>query len=247
MAKLSEDSVGYRIRIARCSINLTQKQLAEAVGVGSNYIAMVERGKKNPSEELIFKIARVTHTTAKWIAGTSDCQSAYPEPDGSAEQINRDSATIAYLIDIIRDECAKKDWEIAEPTAQNEFPKVDWLPDYWFYLKNGPMRQWAFDLSLCVYNRPDLYSKDGSMSPSLTFANFIANVLFSNPLIRGETKYTFVVPTAEIFSKLLKEIKIPIGNLSILQIDINSKQIVQEKYLCKGTGHAAYLEDTLKF
>lgn len=247
MNRIDEDTIGYRIRIARCSINLTQKQLADEVGVGSNYIATVERGKKNPSEELVHRIAAATHTTTKWISGISENQTAYPESDGSAEQVNANSASIAYLVDIIRNECAKKDWEIAEPTLQNEFPKTDWLPDYWFYLKNGPIRQWAFDLSLCVYSRPDFFSKDGIMSPKLAFANFISNVLFSNPLTKSETKFTFVVPTAEIFSKLLKEIKIPIGNFSILQIDINEKKAVQEKYLCNEGAYHDYLEETLRF
>ena len=38
-----ETTVGSRIRLARVGLTLTQKQLAQAVGVSANHLAMVER------------------------------------------------------------------------------------------------------------------------------------------------------------------------------------------------------------
>ena len=139
MIMINENSLGYRIRTARCHLNLTQKQLAEEVGVGANYIAMVERGVKKPSQDLIERIAHATRTTTDWINGTSENQTAYPEADGSLIQTNQDSASIGYLVDLIRSECAKMNWEIEEPERQNDFPKTDWLPNYWFRIKNAPI------------------------------------------------------------------------------------------------------------
>ncbi len=247
MIMINENSLGYRIRTARCHLNLTQKQLAEEVGVGANYIAMVERGVKKPSQDLIERIAHATRTTTDWINGTSENQTAYPEADGSLIQTNQDSASIGYLVDLIRSECAKMNWEIEEPERQNDFPKTDWLPNYWFRIKNAPIDRWAFDLSQCVYYRPDLFSRDGKLSPKLNFANFISNVLFSNPMIRNKTKYTFVVPSSEIYEMFWNDIVVPLGNVSIMQVDIVENRVVHERYLCKGKEISDYLEQTLRF
>lgn len=246
---IKEDTIGGRVRLARVGFNLTQKQLAELVGVGSNYLAMVERGSKNASDDLIRRIAAATHTTYEWLMGTSEHQTAYPESDGSLEQMHDNSAGLGYLVELIRANCTEKGWPVLEPEQQSAFPKTDWQPDYWFYLKakDGPISYWVFDLDLCIYKRPDLFNKDGTMSPKIAFFNFLSNLVFGNPLIRSKTKYTFVVPSAEIFDSLLRQPTLPLGNLSLMQIDIPNKKIIREEYLCARDDQAEYLTATLRF
>lgn len=64
---IDHNTIGYRISLARLNKGLTQKQLAAIVGVVPTYITAVERCKRNPSEELIKKIAKATGATAEWI------------------------------------------------------------------------------------------------------------------------------------------------------------------------------------
>lgn len=41
------------------ALNMTQRELAEAVGVGVPHISKVEAGRENPSDELLFRLAEV--------------------------------------------------------------------------------------------------------------------------------------------------------------------------------------------
>lgn len=239
-------SIGNRIRLARVGLNLTQKQLAEAVNIGANYLAMVERGSRNASDKLIKKIATATHTTYEWLMGTSEHQTAYPEPDGSLEQINDNTASLGYLVELIREGCAEKDWVIEEPVNFANFQKTNWLPDYWFEVKDAPIEYWAFDFNLCIYKRPVL-GKDGTVAPAYAYANFLKNMVLSNPLIRNETKYTLVVPNREIFESMIDKLPLDIGNLSVMQIDIPNKKIVREKYIAAQSDKKTYLTKTLQF
>ena len=40
-------------------LEMTQRELAEAVGVGVPHISKVEAGRENPSDELLFRLAEV--------------------------------------------------------------------------------------------------------------------------------------------------------------------------------------------
>lgn len=50
-------SFGQRLKELRESKNLTQAQLAEAIGVSTNFVGMVERGKRNTTIDKLFKIS----------------------------------------------------------------------------------------------------------------------------------------------------------------------------------------------
>jgi len=53
-------AIGKKLKKARKSMNLTQVQLAEKVGITSNYYSMIERGVvENPGTKNITKIAKV--------------------------------------------------------------------------------------------------------------------------------------------------------------------------------------------
>ena len=49
---------GLRIRELGKKNNLTQSELAEKIGLSTNFIGMVERGERNTSVDKIFKLAK---------------------------------------------------------------------------------------------------------------------------------------------------------------------------------------------
>lgn len=49
--------LGKRIREIRIQKEMTQSEIAERSGVASNYIAMLERGERNPTYLTLLKIA----------------------------------------------------------------------------------------------------------------------------------------------------------------------------------------------
>ena len=50
---------GKRLRKLRRNMDLTQEELAERVGVSSNFIGQVERGTNAPSFDVLAKLAEV--------------------------------------------------------------------------------------------------------------------------------------------------------------------------------------------
>ena len=58
---MDRKALGKRIRTERSKRNLTQEQLAEAVGVSTTYIGFVERGERTVTLEKLIDIANVLH------------------------------------------------------------------------------------------------------------------------------------------------------------------------------------------
>lgn len=57
-AKKNLKTFGLRIQELRKKNNLTQSELAEKIGLSTNFIGMVERGERNTSVDKIFKLAK---------------------------------------------------------------------------------------------------------------------------------------------------------------------------------------------
>ncbi len=57
-AKKNLKTFGSRIQELRKMNNLTQSELAEKIGLSTNFIGMVERGERNTSVDKIFKLAK---------------------------------------------------------------------------------------------------------------------------------------------------------------------------------------------
>jgi len=53
------ETIGQRVKRERLAIDLTQRELAEAVGVGVPHISKVEAGRENPSDDLLDRLAGV--------------------------------------------------------------------------------------------------------------------------------------------------------------------------------------------
>ena len=75
----TEDStgVGGRLRTARRSAGLTQKQLAEALSVESITVSRWERGVTSPSLPRLRRIAEITETTVSDLVRAPDAVTAH--------------------------------------------------------------------------------------------------------------------------------------------------------------------------
>jgi len=59
MSKRELKNFGRRVRELRLEKGLTQQELAEKLGVSTNYIGMVERAERNTSLLKVFKLAKI--------------------------------------------------------------------------------------------------------------------------------------------------------------------------------------------
>ncbi|MCL5774247.1 MAG: helix-turn-helix transcriptional regulator [Firmicutes bacterium] len=71
MAGLKE-RIGIRIKQARLEADMTQEELAEAVEITPNYISMLERGRKNPSIQILKKIADVLGVSISFLTDSEE-------------------------------------------------------------------------------------------------------------------------------------------------------------------------------
>ena len=53
------ESIGQRIKRERLSLSMTQRVLAERVGVGTPHISKIEAGRENPSDGLLRNFSEV--------------------------------------------------------------------------------------------------------------------------------------------------------------------------------------------
>lgn len=67
--------IGKRIRDARKAKNITQDQLATAIGCASNHLSAIENGANRPSLELVIKIATVLDSSIDYFLMDSPCAS----------------------------------------------------------------------------------------------------------------------------------------------------------------------------
>ena len=67
MKDVNMDAIGGRVRACRKTMNLTLAQMSKAVDVSANYISMIERGEKNPSDKVLHKIAGLAGVSYWWL------------------------------------------------------------------------------------------------------------------------------------------------------------------------------------
>lgn len=56
---MAPDPLGQRIKKERLALGMTQRDLADAVGITVPYMSKIEAGKETPTDEKIMKIAEV--------------------------------------------------------------------------------------------------------------------------------------------------------------------------------------------
>lgn len=57
------------IRNARQTENLSQRELAEMLGVHQTYVSMIERGLNTPTVELLDRMADIFGCSTDWLLG----------------------------------------------------------------------------------------------------------------------------------------------------------------------------------
>ena len=90
-----------RIKQLRKQKGLTQKEMAEAVGVGVSTVAMWESGKRTPSFKLLNDLSDLFDTSIDYILGTSDDDRSPKLNDAQVEQLGTWEIQ-SELIDILR-------------------------------------------------------------------------------------------------------------------------------------------------
>lgn len=56
---MAPEPLGQRIKKERLALGLTQRELADAIGITVPYMSKIEAGKETPTEEKIVKVAEV--------------------------------------------------------------------------------------------------------------------------------------------------------------------------------------------
>ena len=90
-----------RIKQLRKQKGLTQKEMAEAVGVGVSTVAMWESGKRTPSFKLLNDLSDLFDKSIDYILGTSDDDRSPKLNDAQVEQLGTWEIQ-SKLIDILR-------------------------------------------------------------------------------------------------------------------------------------------------
>lgn len=90
-----------RIKQLRKQKGLTQKEMAETVGVGVSTVAMWESGKRTPSFKLLNDLSDLFDKSIDYILGTSDDDRSPKLNDAQVEQLGTWEIQ-SELIDILR-------------------------------------------------------------------------------------------------------------------------------------------------
>lgn len=88
MKSVDVNTVGGRIRVSRQKTHLNLKQMAEKLEISPNYVSIVERNVKQPSDELLAKIATLTDTPFSWLKKGSDCYFKEPSNKDTPSEIS---------------------------------------------------------------------------------------------------------------------------------------------------------------
>lgn len=83
---------GERLRQLRKQKNLTQKQLAELVGVTNSIISFYEVGDRMPSPEMIVKLAKAFNVSTDYLLGMEKNETV------DISDLNENDKTLACLL-----------------------------------------------------------------------------------------------------------------------------------------------------
>lgn len=127
-----------RLKTLRKEKKLTQKELAEQIGIKQNSYSDWETGKNEPSLENIIKLAKILDTTADELLGI--------DKSVSSNWIHGIKTTITKILDIPKDSQLQKRIEEELNFEWNKYikkypdlpiySKIDWIPYQELELKN---------------------------------------------------------------------------------------------------------------
>ena len=93
---------GEKLRQLRKEKNLTQKQLADLVGLKNSVVSFYEVGERVPSPEIIKKLAAVLHVSADYLLGLERTETV--DLHGLDEN---DKRLVRALVDTLRSKNAR--------------------------------------------------------------------------------------------------------------------------------------------
>ena len=88
---------GQRLRELRKQKNLTQKQLAELIGVKNSIISFYEVGDRFPSPEIIIKLSAALNTSTDYLLGVAKGRNI--DVTGLTDE---DEKAICIMVDLLR-------------------------------------------------------------------------------------------------------------------------------------------------
>ena len=88
---------GQKLRELRKQKNLTQKQLAELIGVKNSIISFYELGDRFPSPEIVIKLAAALNTSTDYLLGVEKGRSI--NINGLSDE---DEKAVRILVDLLR-------------------------------------------------------------------------------------------------------------------------------------------------
>lgn len=90
--------IGTRIRDRRKALKMTQRHLAEAIGVGSDTVSKHERGEMGVSADTLFAYAKALETTAEFLAGDAEPGSSRPGPKPALRVVPRSARAVPMAL-----------------------------------------------------------------------------------------------------------------------------------------------------
>lgn len=93
---------GERLRQLRKQKNLTQKQLAELVGVTNSIISFYEVGDRMPSPEMIVKLAKALNVSTDYLLGMNK-----NETIDISDLNENDKTLVCLLVDSLKEKNKK--------------------------------------------------------------------------------------------------------------------------------------------
>lgn len=73
---MENTNIGTKIQKLRESLNLTQKELADKVGITDATLSRYENNKREPKAEILARMAKVLNVTTDYLIGRTDNKSS---------------------------------------------------------------------------------------------------------------------------------------------------------------------------
>lgn len=89
---------GNRLKELRLNAGLSQKQLADKLWITKATVSYYELSERNPSPEILIKIAKVFHVTTDYLLGIEDKQKYLDVRDLTDDEID----LLQHTINVIR-------------------------------------------------------------------------------------------------------------------------------------------------
>lgn len=89
---------GNRLKELRLNAGLSQKQLADKLWITKVTVSYYELSERNPSPEILIKIAKVFHVTTDYLLGIEDKQKYLDVSDLTDDEID----LLQHTINVIR-------------------------------------------------------------------------------------------------------------------------------------------------